>query len=172
MKKPVRILFVCLGNICRSPTAEGVFRKMIVGTQLENKMEIESAATHDYQVGAAPDARSIDHAARRGVDLTAIRARQIVTSDFRQYDYVLAMDENNVEHLQAMTPDRYANKIELFLNYASNKTQNQTRLEVPDPYMGTAKEFERVLDLVEDGCAGLIRHLLDTTSKSAPKVKS
>jgi protein-tyrosine phosphatase len=172
MKKPVRILFVCLGNICRSPTAEGAFRKMIVGTPLENEVEIESAATHDYQVGAAPDARSIDHAARRGVDLTAIRARQIVTSDFRQYDYVLAMDENNVEHLRAMAPDQYANKIELFLNYARNTTQNQTRLEVPDPYMGTAKDFERVLDLVEDGCAGLIRHLLDTTSKSAPKAKS
>ncbi len=172
MKKPVRVLFVCLGNICRSPTAEGVLRKMIVGTPLENKVEIDSAATHDYQVGAAPDARSIDHAARRGVDLTSIRARQVVTNDFRQYDYVLAMDENNLAHLQAMSSDRHTNKIKLFLNYASNKTQNQTRLEVPDPYMGNAGDFERVLDLVEDGCAGLVQHLLDTTVKSAPKVKA
>ncbi len=172
MKKTVRILFVCLGNICRSPTAEGVFRNMIAGTPLENTVEIESAATHDYQVGAAPDARSIDHAARRGVDLTPIRSRQIETSDFRRYDFVLAMDESNLAHLRAMSPDRYASKIELFLNYASNKVQDQTRLEVPDPYMGNAQDFERVLDLVEDGCAGLVQHLLRVTVTPAAKVKS
>ena len=84
-----------MGNICRSPTAEGVFRKLIVGTPLEDRVEIDSAATHDYQIGAAPDVRATHHAARRGIDLTSLRARQVTTSDFRDFDYVLAMDEQN-----------------------------------------------------------------------------
>jgi protein-tyrosine phosphatase len=161
MKTPVRILFVCMGNICRSPTAEGVFRKMIAGTPLADKVEIDSAGTHDYQIGSAPDARSIHHAARRGVDLTSIRARQVTTSDFRQFDYVLAMDEVNLEYLKVLSPSRHAHKAELFLNYSLTRGQAGNQSEVPDPYMGEEKDFERVINLIEHGCAGLRQHLLN-----------
>jgi protein-tyrosine phosphatase len=172
MKKTVRILFVCMGNICRSPTAEGVFRKMIVGTPLEDKVEIDSAATHDYQIGSAPDVRATHHAARRGIDLTSIRARQVTTSDFRQFDYVLAMDENNLEHLKALSPTRHAHKAELFLNYSPTRGQAGNQMEVPDPYMGDDKDFERALSLIEHGCAGLLKHLLNELADSASGDKS
>jgi protein-tyrosine phosphatase len=167
MTKAVRILFVCMGNICRSPTAEGVFRKMIVGTPLEDKVEIDSAATHDYQIGAAPDVRATHHAARRGIDLTSLRARQVTTSDFRYFDYVLAMDENNLEHLKAMSPTRHAHKAELFLNYSPTRGQAGNQMEVPDPYMGDDKDFERALNLIEHGCAGLLKHLLNDFANPA-----
>jgi protein-tyrosine phosphatase len=161
MKKTVRILFVCMGNICRSPTAEGVFRKMIAGTPLEGRVEIDSAATHDYQIGAAPDVRAIHHAARRGIDLTSIRARQVTTADFRHFDYVLAMDENNLEHLKALSPKRNVHKAALFLDYSPTRGQAGNQREVPDPYMGVDADFERVLNLIEHGCAGLFTHLLN-----------
>jgi protein-tyrosine phosphatase len=172
MKKPVRILFVCMGNICRSPTAEGVFRKMIAGTPLEDKVEIDSAATHDYQIGSAPDARSIHHAARRGVDLTSIRARQVTVSDFRQFDYVLAMDEVNLKYLKALSPTRHAHKAELFLNYSPTRGQSGNQAEVPDPYMGEEKDFENVLNLIEHGCAGLRQHLLNAFADDIPVKKT
>ncbi len=156
-----------MGNICRSPTAEGVFRKMIVGTPLEDKVEIDSAATHDYQIGAAPDVRATHHAARRGIDLTSIRARQVTTSDFRHFDYVLAMDENNLEHLKAMSPTRHAHKAELFLNYSPTRGQVGNKMEVPDPYMGKDEDFELALNLIEHGCAGLLKHLLNDFANPA-----
>jgi protein-tyrosine phosphatase len=167
MKKPVRILFVCMGNICRSPTAEGVFRKMVAGTPLQDKVEIDSAGTHDYQIGAAPDVRATHHAARRGVDLTSLRARQVTTSDFRDFDYVLAMDEKNLEHLKALSPARHAHKAELFLNYSPTRGQAGNQMEVADPYMGDDKDFERALNLIEHGCAGLLQHLLGELADSA-----
>ncbi len=145
---------------------------MVIGTPLESKVEIESAATHDYQIGAAPDARSIDHAARRGVDLTAIRARQVASTDFRDFDYVLGMDEANVEHLKALSPGRYAHKVELFLNYSPTRGQHGNQTEVPDPYMGDAKDFARALDLIEHGCIGLRQHLLNTLADASAGKKS
>jgi protein-tyrosine phosphatase len=167
MKKPVRILFVCMGNICRSPTAEGVFRNMIAGTPLEDIVEIDSAATHDYQIGAAPDVRATHHAARRGIDLTSLRARQVTTTDFRNFDYVLAMDEKNLEYLKALSPARHAHKAELFLNYSPTRGQAGNQMEVPDPYMGEEKDFERALNLIEHGCAGLRQHLLNAFADDA-----
>lgn len=161
-----------MGNICRSPTAEGVFRKMIAGTPLEDKVEIDSAGTHDYQIGSAPDARSIHYAARRGVDLTSIRARQVTVSDFRQFDYVLAMDEVNLDYLKALSPARHTHKAELFLNYSPTRGQSGNQSEVPDPYMGEEKDFEHVLSLIEHGCIGLRQHLLSVFADDVPVKKT
>ncbi len=155
-----RILFVCTGNICRSPSAEGVMRKLIVDTPLESRVDIDSAGTHGYHIGAPPDARSVEHAARRGVDLTPLRARQIMTADFARFDYVLAMDEINMKYLRAMCPAKFAGRVKLLLEFAVGAEG----LEVPDPYYGEANDFERVLDLVERGCHGLQQALLTQLS--------
>ena len=140
---------------------------MIAGTPLEDKVEIDSAGTHDSQIGSAPDARSIHHAARLGVDLTSIRAREVTVSDFQQFDYVLAMDEVNLEYLKALSPTRHAHKAELFLNYSLTRGQAGNQSEVPDPYMGEEKDFERVLNLIELGCVGLRQHLLNALADDA-----
>jgi len=145
---------------------------MIIGTSLENTVEIDSAATHDYQIGSAPDVRATHHAARRGIDLTALRARQVTSSDFRESDYVLAMDEKNLEYLKALSPARHAHKAELFLNYSPTRGQAGNQIEVPDPYMGEDKDFERALNLIEHGCAGLLKHLLNELAVSASGDKS
>jgi protein-tyrosine phosphatase len=152
-----RLLFVCTGNICRSPSAEGVMRKLIVGTPLEGRVDIDSAGTNGYHIGASPDARSVEHAARRGIDLTPLRARQIVSADFSRFDYVLAMDEINIKHLRSMCPTRYLQRVKLLLQF----TDGFAGWEVPDPYYGEAADFERVLDLVERGCRGLQSELLN-----------
>lgn len=151
----MKILFVCMGNICRSPTAEGVFRKLASKSQLAEEMIIDSAGTHGFHVGRAPDPRSIEHAAKRGYDLTALRAREVVASDFVRFDHVIAMDEENVRHLKAFCPEHLAGKIKLLLDFAGASE----RREVPDPYQGTTKDFELALDLIEQGCRGLIGHL-------------
>ena len=153
----MKVLFVCMGNICRSPTAEGVFRKMAIENGLSGKLEIDSAGTHGYHAGLPPDSRATAHAAKRGVDLTALRAREVVPGDFVRYDYVIAMDEENIRHLKAICPEHLAGKIELLLDYAD--TSN--RREVPDPYQGKAKDFELVLDLIEQGCRGLVNRLIE-----------
>ena len=154
----MRVLFVCMGNICRSPTAEGVFRHLVEQQGLAEKIIIDSAGTHDYHIGNPPDARSQAAAARRGYDLGSLRARQIVAGDFTKFDYVLAMDDANLHLLQQQCPDEYRNRLKLFLEFAEG-----CRLrEVPDPYYGGAQGFTQVLDLVESAARGLLEHIRAT----------
>ncbi len=152
---PTKLLFVCMGNICRSPTAEGMFRKLIVERSLERQFEIDSAGTHAYHVGEPPDPRAVEAAARRGVDLTAIRARRVVKDDFERFDLLLAMDEDNHSLLVGNAPHA-RDKVRLFLEYAPDAATRS----VPDPYYGGANGFEQVLDLVEAAAEGLLDELL------------
>lgn len=151
----MRVLFVCMGNICRSPTAEAVFREHVKRHAPELEVEIDSAGTHDYHVGEAPDPRAIKAAARRGIDLTSLRARQVAEEDFERFDLVLAMDRLNHGTLLERSPPEYHSRIRLFLEYAGDREE----LDVPDPYYGGAKGFDEVLDLVEEAAAGLLAEL-------------
>lgn len=153
----MNILFVCTANICRSPTAEAVFRELAAKGPLATELEIDSAGTHDYHVGAPPDSRAVAHAAKRGYDLQHLRARQIGSGDFERFDFILAMDDANIEHLKAMCPSRLSERIELLLDYGGPDDMR----EVPDPYQGKARDFERALDLIEAACTGLHSYLLD-----------
>jgi protein-tyrosine phosphatase len=149
------VLFVCLGNICRSPTAEGVFRHLVAEAAPALEVEIDSAGTGDYHIGSAPDRRSQRTAMRRGIDLSGLRARQVAARDFEHFELILAMDRSNLQVLQALQPRQSHAQVELFLRYAGN----QTDLEVPDPYFGGEDGFERVLDLVTLASRGLIAAL-------------
>lgn len=147
----IRVLFVCMGNICRSPTAEGVFRKLVEEAGLGGQVQIDSAGTHAYHVGEPPDARAQAAARSRGVDLSPLRGRQAVAEDIRRFDYVLAMDDENLENLLSICPDGLEEKVELFMEYASGQPR-----EVPDPYFGGAAGFDRVLDMIEAASEGLL----------------
>jgi protein-tyrosine phosphatase len=150
-----RILFVCLGNICRSPTAEAVLRTLAVGAAPELELEIDSAGTAGYHIGEPPDPRTRAAASRRGYDLTALRARIVEPDDFERFDLILAMDRENLTVLRRRAPAAAHGRLHLFLEFAPN-----TRLEdVPDPYYGGPNGFEEVLDLVEEASRGLISHL-------------
>lgn len=151
----VKVLFVCMGNICRSPTAEGVFRQAVRDAGMEDRFLIDSAGTHDYHVGAPPDARAGRAAAGRGYDLSALRGRQVSRRDFNEFDYILAMDAENLANLRRICPPEQAHKLALFLEHSENFSER----EVPDPYYGGAQGFERVLDMVEDASRGLLRKL-------------
>lgn len=151
----VKVLFVCMGNICRSPTAEGVFRHKVSEAGLDDKIHIDSAGTHAYHVGEPPDGRAQQSALQRGFDLSRQRARKVSVDDFDQFDYVVAMDMSNQDALLSICPQGLENKIHLFLKFASNTSTS----EVPDPYYGGGKGFEKVLDLVENAADGLITHL-------------
>ena len=151
----IRILFVCMGNICRSPTAEGVFKQLVNGEGLAGSIESDSAGTHDYHIGSPPDSRSQAAAAQRGYDLSPLRARQITVQDFADFDYVLAMDEANRIALRKLCPTQYRERIKLLLDFSPEAV----RREVPDPYYGGAKGFEDVLDLVESAARGLLEHI-------------
>lgn len=146
------VLFVCMGNICRSPSAEGVFRDLLIKEGLKDKVRVDSAGTHAYHIGDPPDPRSIEHALRRGVDLRMLRARQVNALDFEDFDYILAMDGDNYDRLLSKCPKEYQPKVRLFLEYAQ---ELKTR-EVPDPYYGGHQGFEHVLDLVEAASRGLL----------------
>lgn len=148
----LRVLFVCLGNICRSPTAHGVFLKKLAERKLEHLVEVDSAGTAAWHIGKAPDPRTIKAAAQRAYDLTPLRARQAIAADFDYYDYVLAMDKSNLSDLTALKPTAAKTSPELFLSFAHHFHEQ----EVPDPYYGGADGFEHVLDLVEDACEGLL----------------
>ncbi len=154
----VKVLFVCLGNICRSPTAHGVFQKLVTDLGLAHKIEIDSAGTHAYHIGKPPDSRSQKVALGRGFDLSGLRARQVKPSDFELFDYVLAMDGSNLENLMEVCPEEQCHKLKLFLEFAPE----QPELEVPDPYYGGASGFEHVLDLVEAASRGLIEDIRQT----------
>lgn len=151
----IRVLFVCLGNICRSPTAEGVFRKLVVEQGWAERIEIDSAGTHAYHVGAPPDARAQAAARRRGVDLSALRGRQALAQDFERFDYVLAMDRENLENLLAICPTGLEHKLQLFMEFAPGREED----EVPDPYYGGPGGFDRVLDMVEAAARGLLEDI-------------
>ena len=151
----LRVLFVCMGNICRSPSAEGVFNKIITDQLLQDKFSIDSAGTHAYHIGEAPDLRSQKAAKEREVDLSKIRARKVIMGDFEDFDYLLAMDEDNHSIMLQACPEEHQHKIKLFLEYAPHL---KTR-EVPDPYYGGVYGFEKVLDLIEEASTGFIEEL-------------
>ncbi len=151
-----RILFVCLGNVCRSPMAEGTLRRMLESAGLADKVHVASAGTHTFHVGAAPDMRGQMAARRRGVNLKGIRARRVIEEDFACFDYLLAMDKENYHYLLELCPQpEYHEKIQLFLNYAPHLPGR----EIPDPYYGSPIGFERVMDMVEAAAEGLLLHL-------------
>jgi protein-tyrosine phosphatase len=150
-----RVLFVCLGNICRSPTAEGVIRAIAASEYPELALSAASAGTANYHVGEPPDRRTVAAARRRGYDLSAQRAREICPDDYERFDYVLAMDRANLAVLERQRPHGAMAAVGLFLDFAPGSGF----LEVPDPYYGGAEEFERVLDLCEAGAHGLLRKL-------------
>ena len=154
----IKVLFVCMGNICRSPTAHGVFQQLVSQSNLDEFILIDSAGTHDYHIGKSPDKRATAAAAKRDYDLSRLRARHVTSSDFQEFDYVLAMDNENYSDLVAQCDARDENKISLFLQHATRSKVN----EVPDPYYGGAHGFETVLDLVEDASAGFLQFLITT----------
>jgi protein-tyrosine phosphatase len=151
---PVKVLFVCLGNICRSPTAEGVFKQYVREAGLEKLITSDSAGTGDYHIGDPPDPRACSAAAKRGYDLMSLRGRQVSRKDFADFDYVLAMDEQNASDLKRLAPRQHASKVRLFTEFSSSGARG-----VPDPYGGGPQGFEHVLDLVEDAAQGLLRHI-------------
>jgi low molecular weight protein-tyrosine phosphatase len=151
----VRILFVCLGNICRSPTAEGVFRAIAARDAPELAIEVDSAGTAGYHIGEPPDARTRQAALRRGYDLSALRARIVEPRDFENFDLILAMDRENLNVLRHRAPVHAHERVRLFLEFAPDATVT----EVPDPYYGGPNGFEEVLDLVEAATHGLLQHL-------------
>ncbi len=151
----VKILFVCMGNICRSPTAHGVFRHLVREAGLEHRIEIDSAGTHAYHLGEPPDRRSCETARERGVDIGDLRARRARSQDFLDFDYVLAMDEDNYRNLAELCPSGMEEKLKLFMDFAP---ELQVR-EVPDPYYGGARGFDLVFDLLESASRGLLAEL-------------
>ena len=149
----IRVLMVCMGNICRSPTAEAVLRSKLQQAGLADAVQVDSAGTHAYHVGHAPDKRSQRHAAIRGYELSALRARQVNVTDFQRFDWLLAMDHDNLAGLQRLCPDpAWLDKLRLFLSFAPQSGLE----EVPDPYYGGVAGFEQVLDLCEAGARGIL----------------
>ena len=153
----MRILFVCMGNICRSPTAEGVFRRLVAERAPDVEIEIDSAGTHDYHVDDPPDPRAIAAASRRGIDLRPLRARLIREEDFERFDLIIAMDRLNRATLLDRSPEPFRERIRLFMEFAGDSEVE----DVPDPYYGGTPGFERVLDLAEEAAAGLLDEVLE-----------
>ncbi|HUF82291.1 MAG TPA: low molecular weight protein-tyrosine-phosphatase [Burkholderiales bacterium] len=156
----VKVLFVCMGNICRSPTAEGVFKRQVREAGLADRVLSDSAGTHDYHVGEAPDPRAQSAALRRGYDLSELCGRQISRRDFSEFDYVLVMDEANLRQLKRLCPPEHAGKVKLLMEFARNAKVR----EVPDPYYGGTRGFEEVLDMVEDASRGLLEQVRERIS--------
>ncbi|MBK6630308.1 MAG: low molecular weight phosphotyrosine protein phosphatase [Betaproteobacteria bacterium] len=150
-----RILFVCMGNICRSPTAEGVTRNILLINKMDDFIKVDSAGTHAYHSGEPPDPRTCATAMKRGVDLSDQRARKVSPEDFARFDLLLAMDRDNLEQLKRGARPEHHAKLGLFMNYATRFDTD----EIPDPYFGTEKGFELVLDMAEDAARGLIAAL-------------
>lgn len=154
-REQISVLFVCLGNICRSPTAEGVFRKLVADAGLAAQVRIDSAGTAGYHEGAPADSRALAAAGARGFDLSEIRARRVVPEDFEVFDLILAMDDENLADLKRIAPEGARTRAELLLSYAKGRRGDG----VPDPYYGGKNGFEQVLDLVTEACAGLVEEL-------------
>jgi protein-tyrosine phosphatase len=160
-----KILFVCMGNICRSPTAEGVFRQLLRRRKLEDGFEVKSVGTHAYHVGEPPDSRTQRAAAARGYDLADLRARKVTPQDLAYFDLILAMDKINLDNLRRMTHPGMHHKIRLFMDFAQGYDDD----EVPDPFYGLGYGFDVVIDMVEDASLGLLEALLDSrASKASP----
>lgn len=155
--KPIKVLFVCMGNICRSPTAEGVFNKVILDMGTASDFIIDSAGTHAYHIGEQPDKRSQKMALSRGIDLSSIRGRKVMPSDFEHFDHILAMDTDNYNILINISPSEYHHKIKLFLDYAPRQKERN----VPDPYFGGSDGFSHVFDLVEEASKGFYHSVMD-----------
>ncbi|MDP2242319.1 MAG: low molecular weight protein-tyrosine-phosphatase [Burkholderiales bacterium] len=155
MSTEIKVLFVCMGNICRSPTAEAVFKHYVEQAGLAGRIVSDSAGTHDYHIGDPPDARAQQAALDRGYDMSRLRGRQVTASDFAEFDYVLAMDESNLHLLKADCPPGHAHKIMFLMEYSDKPG----RRNVPDPYYGGPQGFEQVLDMVEHAAQGLLRHI-------------
>ena len=155
MVEKVRILFVCMGNICRSPTAQGVFTSLLKAEGLSEFFEVDSAGTHAYHEGEPPDSRAGSAARKRGIDLGDQRARRIHPDDFDYFDYVVAMDRSNFEDLAGSCASQHQSKVRLFLDFASELPET----EIPDPYYGGPQGFERVLDLIEHASRAMISEL-------------
>ena len=153
----IKVLFICMGNICRSPMAEGAFAKVIQGAGLDTQILIDSAGTHDYHVGDAPDLRAQRTALSHGYDIGALRGRQVQDSDFERFDYILAMDRQNLNNLTRRANARHHHKIRLLLSF-SRRFPN---LDVPDPYYGGQQGFDQTLDMVEDAAQGLLKTILE-----------
>lgn len=158
--RQVQVLMVCLGNICRSPTAHGVFERKVREAGLSHSISVSSAGTSDWHVGKPPDKRSQLAALERGYDLSLLRGQQVTVSDFEQFDYILAMDNQNLASLLALKPAGYTGKLCLFLDFGTLAVA-----EVPDPYHGGSAGFEEVLDLVEDAANGLLGIIRDQLSR-------
>jgi len=160
-KEKISVLFVCMGNICRSPTAEGVFRHHVQEAGLASEIEMDSAGTHAYHVTEPPDGRARAAAERRGISLDNISARRVRAEDFEQFDYVLAMDRDNLESLVERADSEHHDKIRLFLDFSA-----ASESEVPDPYYGGSAGFERVLDLIVGASRGLLETLRSASVRS------
>ena len=156
----INVLFVCLGNICSSPTAEGVFQKLVTDAGLTARISVDSAGTAGWHQGRAPDSRTIAVAQARGYDLSKLRAREVNKADFAGFDYILAMDAVNLQDLNRLKPNDYQGRLALLLDYGSQNLKSRKKFrEVPDPYHGTKEDFELVLDLVEDAAQGLLESI-------------
>jgi protein-tyrosine phosphatase len=168
----ISVLMVCMGNICRSPTAEGVLRAKVAQAGLTKQVHIESAGTHNYHPGSPPDKRSQAHALRRGYDLSRLKARQVALDDYADFDLILAMDWDNLALLQVDCPPEHAIKLKLLMEFAGAQAgpgaYQATSLGavVPDPYHGCEADFERVLDLTEAACDGLVAVLAQSLQAS------
>ena len=157
-----KVLFVCTGNICRSPTAEGIFRKLTADAGFAHAISADSAGTHGYHVGEPPDPRAQEAAARRGYDLSGLRARRVQREDFQRFDVVLAMDREHEAILARMAQPSSGHRLRLMMSYARRFSQD----DVPDPYYGGPRGFELVLDMLEDAAEGLLEALLKEGSAS------
>ena len=155
MSGKYQVLMVCMGNICRSPTAEGVLRHVVREAGLAHRIDIDSAGTHDYHVGSPPDRRSQHHASRRGYDLSELRARQVQRLDFERFDLICAMDWENLEYLEEICPPQHRHKLKRLMEFAPAGLSDV----VADPYYGGQDGFELVLDHVEAACRGLLPHI-------------
>lgn len=159
MKQSTSVLFVCLGNICRSPTAEAVFKHKAAEAGLD--LFIDSAGTHGYHIGKQPDKRSQAAGVERGYSFKGLKCRRVQEGDFEEFDYILAMDESNLTNLHGMCPAQYHEKVRLFLDFC-----DEDEKEVPDPYYGGKKGFELVLDLIESASDGLVEHIKNSPSNA------
>ena len=154
LQQPVKVLFVCMGNICRSPTAHGVFQSLVDEQGLGGSIQVDSAGTHSYHTGSPPDLRSQAMAQSRGIDLTGLRARRFVSTDFTEFDYLLGMDQANLADMLALKPDATGARVKLMLEYSDRFEQQ----EIPDPYFGE-DGFDLVFDMIDDAARGLLRDI-------------
>lgn len=161
----VSVLMVCMGNICRSPTAEGVFRQRLRDAGLEHLVRLDSAGTHNYHIGRSPDPRASQAASRRGYDLSDLVGRQVGARDFQEFDLILAMDQDNLGNLRRVCPPDQTHKLRLFLSF-SRRFAGQ---EVPDPYYGGPQGFDQVLDMVEDAAEGLLDEIRRLQGGQSPQ---